>query len=162
MTFEELMNRINEFGITKGSLEKRCGFYGGKLTELGKGRMVVSSEHIEKIAAALEELSEELSLLAEEARSLDMTNVGQYCVYELSFPDGKVYYGSTVNPEMRWKNGEGYNTQKVGEAIKQFGWENVKKKIIAEKLTKQNAMLIERTLIKATGSDMPGLGYNIY
>ena len=38
----------------------------------------------------------------------------------------------------------------------------MEKRIIAENLTKQNATLIERTLIKGTGSDMPGFGYNVY
>lgn len=162
MTFEQLMTNIQNLGITKGSIEKRCGFYSGKLTELSKGRMVVNEEHIQQIANSLEELSEEIALLAEEARSLDTTNMGQYCVYEFTFPDNKKYYGSTVNTSIRWKNGEGYNTQIVGQAIKKFGWENVEKRIIAENLTKQNASLIERTLIKATGSDLPGLGYNVF
>ena len=162
MTFEELMNNIQSLGITKSNIEKRCNFYGGKLTELSKGRAVVNEEHIQQIANALEELSEEVALLAEEARTLDTKNIGQYCVYEFTFPNGKKYYGSTVNTAIRWKNGEGYNTQEVGKAIKEFGWDNIEKRIIAENLTKQNAGLIERTLIKATGADIPGIGYNIY
>lgn len=162
MTFDELMKKVQELGLTKGSLEKRCGYYSGKLTELSKGRMIVSDEHINNIAAALEQASEDFALLAEEARKLESNNIGQYCVYELSFPNGKLYYGYTINTQLRWKDGEGYNTQKVGEAIKEFGWANVGKRIIAEKLTKQNAALIERTLIKAMGTDMPGFGYNIY
>ena len=162
MTFEELMDKIQSLGITKGSLEKRCGYYSGKLTELSKGRQVINDEHIQNVANALEELSEEIALLAEEARTLDSKNIGQYCVYEFTFPNGKKYYGSTVNTDMRWKNGEGYNTQEVGKAIHEFGWDNIIKRIIAENLTRQNATLIERTLIKATGADIPGVGYNIY
>lgn len=162
MTFEELMQKIQSLGIVKGALEKRCGYYGGKLTELSRGRIVINDEHIQDIANALEELSEEIALLAEEARSLDTKNMGQYCVYEFTFPNGKKYYGSTVNVDMRWKNGEGYNTQEVGKAIHEFGWDNVEKRIIAENLTKQNALLIERTLIKATGTDIPCVGYNIF
>ena len=161
MTFNELINSINNLGITKGALEKRCGYYSGKITELAKGRMKVSEEIIEKIADSLEQLSEEIALLAEEARSLDTRNIGQYCVYEFIFPNGKVYYGSTISTEMRWNNGHGYATQKVGKAIEEFGCENLEKKIIAENFTKQNALLIERTLIKATGADMPMCGYNI-
>ena len=94
MTFENLMERIQQLGITKGSLEKRCNFYSGKLTELAKGRQVINEEHISTIATALEELSEELALLAEEARSLDTRNIGQFCVYEFTFPDGKKYTSS--------------------------------------------------------------------
>lgn len=162
MTFEELMIKIQNLGIVKGQLEKRCKFYSGKLTELSKGRQVINEEHIATIANALEELSEEIALLAEEARTLDTRNIGQFCVYEFTFPNGKKYYGTTVNTAIRWKNGEGYNTQEVGKAIKEFGWENIEKKIIAENLTKQNASLIERSLIKGTNSDIPGIGYNVY
>ena len=162
MTFEELMTKIQSLGIVKGQLEKRCKFYSGKLTELSKGRQVINEEHIATIANALEELSEEIALLAEEARALDTRNIGQFCVYEFTFPNGKKYYGTTVNTAIRWKNGEGYNNQEVGKAIEEFGWENIEKKIIAENLTKQNALLIERSLIKGTNSDIPGIGYNVY
>ena len=160
MTFEELMNNIQSLGITKSNLEKRCNFYSGKLTELSKGRMVVNEEHIQQIANALEELSEEIALLAEEARTLDTRNIGQYCVYEFTFPNGKKYYGYTFSTEARWANGHGYAKQKVGKAIEEFGWDNVEKKIIAENLTKDNAQMLERSLIKAVGTDIDLLGYN--
>jgi hypothetical protein len=162
MTFENLMERITELGISKSGLEKQCGFYKGKITELAKGRLLISDENIVKIADGLDALSEEIALLAEETRTMDSRNVGQYVVYEFTFPDGKKYYGSTFNIDKRWKNGKGYQTQEVGKAIEKFGWDNIEKRIIAENLTKQNATLIERTLIKATGSDMPGFGYNVY
>ena len=162
MVLEDLMERIKELGIVKGSLEKRCGFYSGKLTELSRGRMALKDEIVESIANGLEELSEEIALLAEEVREMDKRGIGQYCVYEFTFPDGKKYYGRTINTVGRWQNGHGYKTQFVGKVIEKFGWENVEKKIIAENLTKQNAELIERTLIKGTGSDIPGIGYNVY
>lgn len=162
MNIEELSSRIQELGLKKGALEKRCGLVAGKLTEVTKGRTIVTDNIIEKLAIAIEELSEELSLFAEEIREMSPNDIGQYCVYELTFPDGKKYYGMTVNTQMRWNNGTGYRNQVVGEVIEEFGWENVEKRIIAENLTKQNAELIERTLIKGTGSDIPGIGYNIY
>lgn len=162
MTFEDLMDKIVDLGITKGALEKRCGFYKGKLTELTKGRMIINEEIILKIINALNELSEEIALLAEEAETLEAKDIGQYCVYEFTFPNERKYYGCTINIDARWKNGNGYKNQEVGKAIEKFGWDNIEKRIIAENLTKQNAVLIERTLIKATGSDLPGFGYNIY
>lgn len=161
MSFEDLMKKMNELGITKGAVERRCGFYSGKITELSKGRMIVSAEIIAKIADALQEISEELSLLSDEIRALNPDTIGQFCVYEFSFPNGKLYYGSTISPDIRWKEGKGYVTQKVGEAIEEFGWENVNKRIIAENLTKQNASLVERALIRGTNSDMPAFGYNM-
>lgn len=162
MNIGELSDRIQKLGLKKGALEKRCGLVAGKLTEITKGRTIVTDNIIEKLAIAIEELSEELSLFAEEIREMSPKDIGQYCVYELSFPDGKKYYGMTVNTQMRWNNGTGYRNQAVGKVIEEFGWEKVEKRIIAENLTKQNAELIERTLIKGTGSDIPGIGYNIY
>lgn len=162
MDIDELMFKIKELGIVKGTLEKRCGFYAGKLTELTNGRLALKEEMLETIATALEEMAEEVALLAEEVREMDKGGIGKYCVYEFTFPNGKKYYGMTVNVNGRWQGGRGYKTQSVGKAIEEFGWENVEKRIIAENLTKANATLIERTLIKATGSDMPGFGYNIY
>ena len=162
MTFEDIMDKIKEIGIVKGSLEKRCGFYSGKLSELTSGRLTLKEEIIDDIANGLEEMSEEIALLAEEVREMDKRGIGQYCVYEFTFPDGKKYYGMTINTAGRWQDGRGYKTQPVGKAIEKFGWENVEKRIIAENLAKANAALIERTLIKATGSDMPGFGYNVF
>ena len=162
MTIEELTDRIQELGLKKGAIEKRCGLVPGKLTEITKKRTIITDDIIRKLAMAFEELSEELSIFAEEVRAMDPEGLGQYCVYELSFPDGKKYYGMTVNTKMRWNNGTGYRNQIVGKVIEECGWDNVDKRIIAENLTKDNAMLIERTLIKATGADIPGIGYNIY
>ncbi len=162
MTFEELMDKLKKMGITRGAIEKYSGFYSGKLTELLSKRQALREEYFTNIANGLETLAEELLVLAEQARNLDTSNIGQYSVYELTFPDGKKYYGMSVNPEARWNGGDGYKTQVVGKAIKEFGWSNVEKRIIAQNLPKENAKLIERTLIKATGSDMPGFGYNIY
>ena len=162
MDYNTFISSITDVGLTKGSIEKRCGYYSGKLTELQKGRQSLTEEHLQKILKALEQIIEELNLIIEEGSKLTVEDIKQYSVYEFTFPNGKKYYGSTINPKLRWKNGNGYKTQEVGKAIEEFGWDNVEKKVIAENLTKQNAMLIERTLIKATGTDMPGFGYNIY
>ena len=71
MTFNELIEKLNQLGLTKGNLEKRCGFCNGKLTELTEGRMMISAEILGEVADALEELSKEFSVLAEETRALD-------------------------------------------------------------------------------------------
>ena len=70
MTFNELIEKLSQLGLTKGNLEKRCGFCNGKLTELTEGRMI-SAEILGEVANALEELSKEFSVLAEETRALD-------------------------------------------------------------------------------------------
>lgn len=162
LDFGEFIDHIAELGFTKNSIEKRCGFHGGKLTELGKGRQEAKPETIKTIVNVLSQMWEDLEEIIEEGTYLSTLDIKQYSVYEFTFPNGKKYYGSTINPEMRWKKGDGYKTQLVGKAIKEFGWENVEKKIIAENLTKENALAIEHALIKATGSDISGIGYNIY
>ena len=44
MTFTEIINKIGEIGLTKSSIEKRCGFVSGKMTELSKGRTQIKPE----------------------------------------------------------------------------------------------------------------------
>ena len=162
MDFNTFITSITNIGLTKGSIEKRCGYYSGKLTEIQKGRQSLTEEHLQKILKSLEQVVEELNLLIEEGSKLSAEDIKQYSVYEFTFPNNKKYYGISINPKLRWKDGNGYKNQEVGKAIQEFGWDNVEKRIIAENLTKQNATLIERTLIKGTGSDMPGFGYNVY
>lgn len=51
-------------------------------------------------------------------------------LYRLTFPNGKVYIGVTDNPEKRWASK--YEGSECGRAIKEIGWENVKKEIIVK------------------------------
>lgn len=52
-------------------------------------------------------------------------------VYKLIFPNGKFYFGSTHDIKERWRgNGDGYRDMAVYSAIKEFGWENIKKEIV--------------------------------
>ncbi len=52
-------------------------------------------------------------------------------LYKLTFPDGKVYIGTAFDIKKRWANkGGGYRGQKVWEAIRKFGWENITKEIL--------------------------------
>ena len=89
-----------------------------------------------------------------------MTN--HYCVYEFIFPNGKRYYGRTVNIKSRWGcKGNNYSNQFVGQAIQKYGWENIQKNIIASNLTYENAAIIEHGLIKGFQTDIPSLGYNV-
>ena len=52
-------------------------------------------------------------------------------VYKMTFPNGKVYIGSTGNIKERW-SGKGikYRGMKVYEAIQEFGWDSIKREII--------------------------------
>lgn len=71
-----------------------------------------------------------------------------YCVYEHVFPNGKRYIGITCDVEKRWRNGKGYETQgKIANAIRCYGWENVKHNIIIDGISKEQAEKLERYLI---------------
>lgn len=82
-----------------------------------------------------------------------------YCVYEHVFPNGKKYIGVSSDPEKRWRNGKGYETQgKIANAIKHYGWENVRHNIICEGLTKAQAEALEKYLVGSL--DTIDNGYN--
>lgn len=71
-----------------------------------------------------------------------------YCVYEHVFPNGKKYIGISCDAEKRWRNGKGYETQgKIANAIKRYGWENVKHNIIVDGISKEQAQTLEQYLI---------------
>jgi predicted GIY-YIG superfamily endonuclease len=68
----------------------------------------------------------------------------KYCVYCHDFPNGKKYIGITSDVEKRWRNGKGYETQgKIANAIKHFGWNNIKHEVLIDGLTQEQAEKIE-------------------
>jgi len=71
-------------------------------------------------------------------------------VYKHICPDGMVYIGITNNIEDRWENnGIKYHDNKVfTDAIKKFGWENIKHEIIAFNVSEEDAHLLEQQLIQ--------------
>lgn len=57
--------------------------------------------------------------------------MGKKYVYKLTFPDRMVYIGIADSVEKRWANdGRNYKGQKVYDAIKAYGWDNVQKEIV--------------------------------
>lgn len=74
----------------------------------------------------------------------------------------KYYVGITSrNPKTRWDNGHGYRGQYFGNAIKKYGWRNIKHEIIAERLTKNEACSLEIKLIEVLNTTNKLYGYNI-
>lgn len=76
--------------------------------------------------------------------------------------NSKIYIGITKfsNPNKRWLNGKGYRKTSIFyKAIEKYGWEGFSHIILNENLSKEEAMTIERTLIKKY-KDL-GLSYNI-
>lgn len=163
MDYIEIMKNFFEVGFKQGYLEKIMGTSKGKFSEIFRGRVTISKTLIQQTLEALYIARDNITETINRLEELNMNNELQtYVVYEFTFPDGKKYYGRTYNVEARWQGGRGYKTQKVGKAIEKFGWENVEKRIIAKNLTKENAEMIERSLIKGTNSDLELLGYNEY
>lgn len=87
-----------------------------------------------------------------------------YKVYIHLFPNGKTYIGITrQKPEYRWgHNGNGYYQHSfLMNAIKKYGWQNIKHKILFDNLTKKQAGQKEIELIAQYKSNQHKFGYNI-
>lgn len=86
-----------------------------------------------------------------------------YSVYIHTFPNGKKYIGVTrLKPELRWgSNGCNYRNPYMANAIKKYGWDNIRHNIVARNLTAEQASQMERDLIKKYNSANRKHGYNI-
>lgn len=84
-----------------------------------------------------------------------------YCVYRHIFPNGKQYIGITKNStSRRWGCGSGYMSQPVYNAIKKYGWDNIQHEIVRNNLSKEEAEILERKLIKHYDLRNKDKGYN--
>lgn len=86
-----------------------------------------------------------------------------YTVYMHICPNNKKYIGITsLKLKERWKNGKSYkNCILFDRAIKKYGWDNIKHKILYTNLTKEEAEQKEIELIKQYQSNNSKYGYNI-
>ena len=89
-----------------------------------------------------------------------------WCVYvHTNKINGKHYVGMTGRrPERRWgTNGIGYNNKCTHfySAIQKYGWDNFDHEIIANNLTKEEAINFEKLLIEKLKSNQKEYGYNI-
>lgn len=75
---------------------------------------------------------------------------GNWLVYQHLSPSEKSYIGITQqSPEDRWRNGDGYYKQKkFYNAIKKYGWNSFKHKILKEHLNEESASYWEKYYIK--------------
>lgn len=89
--------------------------------------------------------------------------MNDYKVYMHIFPNNKKYIGITRQElNKRWKNGLGYETQKlIYKAIKKYGWENIRHEVLFEKLSKELANKKEIELIVLYKTHNSKYGYNI-
>ncbi len=84
-----------------------------------------------------------------------------YTVYKhINKINGKVYIGQTaLNVERRWRKGKGYKIGIFKKAIEKYGWDNFEHIIIKDGLSKEEANLLEVSLIKKYKE--LGICYNI-
>ena len=82
-----------------------------------------------------------------------------YSVYQFTFSDGKLYFGHAKDVKSRWYLTH-YQRQPVHEPLKREGFDNVKKEIIANHLSKEDAKKIEGWLIDRYKTHLPEYGYN--
>lgn len=78
-------------------------------------------------------------------------------VYKITSPNGKVYIGQTINTQIRWNRPGWYNREIKDDAYK-FGWENFKKEVLFDNLSREWANLKEIELIKHYQEK--GISYN--
>ena len=93
----------------------------------------------------------------------NMIENGNYCVYVHTSPSGKKYVGTTSQSvDARWKNGWGYYTQPIFyRAILKYSFENFKHEIIKADLSKEDAISLEKELIKKYNTTNRKYGYNV-
>lgn len=86
-----------------------------------------------------------------------------YTVYKHTAPNKKVYIGITGGSvQRRWQGGRNYKSNNhFNNAIKKYGWDNIKHEILFTGLTKEEAEKIEIALIARYKSNYGEFGYNI-
>ena len=74
-----------------------------------------------------------------------------------------VYVGITSHsdPNMRWRNGNGYKGTYFYNAIQKYGWDGFTHKVVMEGLTQEEAFQAEKRLIKELRASDRRYGYNI-
>ena len=84
-----------------------------------------------------------------------------YVVYVHTFPNGKKYVGISRDVRRRFRNGRGYEHQRVVYyAIQKYGWSSVKTQILETNLTAEEAKAKEIELIAKWKTADRDFGYN--
>ena len=86
-----------------------------------------------------------------------------YSIYVHTTPDGRKYVGSTsLEPKIRFNGGSNYKTcTRFYNAIKLFGWDNIKHEILETVEDKETALKREEYYTLLFRSNEPEFGYNI-
>lgn len=83
-----------------------------------------------------------------------------YVIYRFTFPDGKVYIGLSKDAYQRWKGHKHCPKGEVGEAIRRFGFDSVKREIL-DTGDKEYIRSIEDRIIREHKARDPEFGYNV-
>ena len=86
-----------------------------------------------------------------------------YEVYKHTAPDGRAYVGITrVGVEKRWQNGNGYKkNQYFWRYIQKYGWDSLKHEVLANGLSEEEAVNMERELIEKWDLTNKDKGFNL-
>lgn len=84
----------------------------------------------------------------------------EYKVYMYTFPNGKIYIGMTKNSIQNRKNCGYQHNKELKNAIKEYGWKQIKVSIIAENLSESEACENEMIFIQKYEATNPERGYN--
>jgi group I intron endonuclease len=93
-----------------------------------------------------------------------MGNRKPYCVYKHTCPNGKAYIGITcTGVSRRWRNdGKGYSRDSCFyNAIRKYGWDNIKHEVLYDGLSEQDAKQKEMELIAYCNTNNREHGYNL-
>lgn len=74
----------------------------------------------------------------------------EYCVYKITNPKGKFYFGYTFDFDSRMRQHKSKSkkqSSKFYNSVKKYGWENHKKEIIFQSNSKKAALDFESTVI---------------
>lgn len=98
-------------------------------------------------------------------RSLWFDNEWQhhFCVYCLTDPEGKRYFGiSRYSALRRWKNGKGYGgNRRLDVALRKYSFACFQKEMIRANLLREEAERLEAELIEKYDTTDPEKGYNV-
>lgn len=85
----------------------------------------------------------------------------KYKVYKYTFPNGKIYIGTTsLTLEQRKDCGYGHNLP-LREAIRRYKWNGFEKEILYDGLSQNEAFEMEKKTIKELNAQDKKCGYNI-
>ena len=83
-----------------------------------------------------------------------------YTAYMIEDPEGLKYFGHTNNIRSRWRGPSAYKGCGIYSAIEKYGWKSLKKTVIADHLSEEDAKKIEAWLIERYDTTNPEKGYN--